>query len=42
MSIQNTYNQSKEEFLFNNSKKFTALRDLLLDKFDFTPKEKKK
>ena len=41
MSIQNTYNQSKEEFLFNNSKKFTALRDLLLDKFDFTPKEKK-
>ena len=41
MSIQDIYNNSKKNFLFNNSKEFSALRKNLLNNFVITPKIKK-
>ena len=41
MNIQDTYNNSKSKFLFNNSIKFSALRNSLINDFDLSPKSKK-
>ncbi len=41
MNIQETYNQSKNNFLFNDSKKFLSLRNDLLSDFDLSLKVKK-
>ena len=41
MSIQDIYNDSKNNFLFNGSKKFTSLRNNLLINFDLSAKNKK-
>ena len=42
MNIENIYNDSKNNFLYNNSKKFLDLRKNILDNFKLTPKIKKK
>ena len=41
MNIQEVYNQSKKNILFNDSKKFNQLRENLLNNFDLSPKIKK-
>ena len=41
MIIEDIYNQSKYNFLFNNSEEFKKLRKNILDRFDLTPKNKK-
>jgi len=41
MTIQETYDQKKNNFLFNDSIKFSTLRDDLLKNFDLSPKIKK-
>ena len=41
MTIQETYNQSKNKFLFNESKKFSILRENILNNFDLSLKVKK-
>ena len=41
MTIQNIYNQSRNSFLFNNSKNFSILRQNLLKNFDLSAKIKK-
>ena len=41
MSIQDTYNNLKNKFLFNDSKKFSILRSNILNNLDITPKIKK-
>jgi len=42
MNINEIYNQSKDNFLFTDSQKFSLLREDLLRKFDLSPKIKKK
>ncbi len=41
MSIQDTYNNSKNKFLFNDSKNFSILRSNILNNLYITPKIKK-
>ena len=41
MTIQNIYNESNKNFLFNNSKKFLSLRGELLNNFDLSNRIKK-
>jgi len=41
MSIQDIYNESKNNFLFNDSKNFSTLRSNILKNLDITPKIKK-
>jgi len=41
MSIQEIYNESKNKFLFNDSKNFSVLRSNILKNLDITPKIKK-
>ena len=41
MTIQDIYNESKNNFLFNNSKKFLNLREKIIDNFDLSSKIKK-
>ena len=41
MSIQDNYNESKNKFLFNDSKSFSILRSNILKRLDITPKIKK-
>jgi len=41
MTIQDIYNSSKNNFLFNNSQKFISLRGALLKQFDVSAKLKK-
>ena len=41
MSIKDIYNESKNKFLFNDSKNFAILRSNILKNLDITPKIKK-
>ena len=41
MTIQQIYNESKNNFLFNDSKNFSNLRDEIINNFDLSPKIKK-
>ena len=41
MTIQDIYNESKNNFLFNNSKKFLNLREKIINNFDLSTKIKK-